>query len=113
MVSWSTDAWRTDEGVPRRPTFRCRTLLINRRFYLDALFANHEDLAVAAPRARRSKARDEVVEWGRYLAGGEGVHQETAVADLAALLRAEEAPQLVLSGPTVLGGLVQEGLPGP
>ena len=45
--------------------------------------------------------------------GPSGSHQETAVSDLAALLRAQETPQLLLPGPAVLCGLPQERLPGP
>ncbi|SFG74638.1 Cupin [Streptomyces mirabilis] len=63
--------------------------------------------------APRSQTREEVVERGRYLSGVEVLDQEMPVADLAALLRAEKAPQLLLPGPTVVCGLVQEGLPGP
>lgn len=48
----------------------------------------------------------------RDLAGAEGLDEEVAVADLAALLRAEEAAELLGAGAAELGGLAEEGLPG-
>lgn len=60
--------------------------------------------------AQRSEAGEQAVEWGRDLAGVEGLDEYTAVVDLAPLLRSEEAPELLLWGAALLRGLAPEGL---
>lgn len=45
---------------------------------------------------RRSEAGEQAVERGGCAVGVEGLDEDTAVVDLAAFLRAEEAPQLLL-----------------
>ncbi len=58
----------------------------------------------------RSEAGEQVVEWGGDVVGGEGLDEDAAVVDLAPLLRAEKASQLLLWGAVLLCGLPQEGL---
>lgn len=67
--------------------------------------AGFTGLALLLEVAPWSEAGEQLVEWGGCAVGVEGFDEEAAVADLAAFFRAEEAPQLLLWGAVLLGGL--------